>query len=94
LVLLCIAEDPDVRMGDVARRLEMTERSVQSIVADLVEAGYLKRTRVGRRNHYDIDQAMPMRHLETQHRQLGDLLALLAHRRDGSSSSFRRRGPH
>jgi predicted transcriptional regulator len=80
LVLLCIAEDPGVRMADVARRLGLTERAVQGIVADLADAGYLRRTRVGRRNHYDVDTSMPLRHLETQHRQLGELLALLKHR--------------
>ena len=80
LVLLCIAEDPGVRMIDVASRLGITERSVQGIVADLVNAGYVTRTRVGRRNQYDVDTSMPMRHLETQHRRLGDLLTLLQHR--------------
>jgi predicted transcriptional regulator len=78
LVLLCIAEDPDQRMSDIATRLAITERSVVGIVADLADAGYVTRTRVGRRNHYDIDTSLPMRHLETQHRQLGELVALLA----------------
>jgi uncharacterized membrane protein len=93
LVLLCIAEDPGVRMAEVAGRLGLTERAVQGIVADLADAGYLRRTRVGRRNHYDVDTSMPLRHLETQHRQLGELLALLKHRSSraraagGSSSS-------
>jgi DNA-binding MarR family transcriptional regulator len=79
LVLLCIAEDPGMRIADVAQRLQITERAVHAIVADLVESGYLTRTRVGRRNQYQIDRRMPLRHLETQHRLLGDLLALLFH---------------
>lgn len=78
LVLLCIAGDPDVRIADIAARLALTERGVQGIVHDLVEVGYLTRSRVGRRNHYQVNRKMPLRHLETQHRQLGDLLALLA----------------
>jgi predicted transcriptional regulator len=82
LVLLRIAEDPDVRMSDIADRLGISERSVQAVVADLVDAGYLTRTRVGRRNHYHIADDLPLRHLETQHRQLGDLLALLVPRSD------------
>jgi predicted transcriptional regulator len=82
LVLLCIAEDPSVRMVEVAERVGITQRAVQGIVADLVDAGYLTRSRVGRRNHYDINRDMPLRHLETRHRQLGELLSLLAtHRR-------------
>jgi DNA-binding MarR family transcriptional regulator len=78
LVLLCIAENPDVRMSEVAERVGVTERAVQRLVADLVDAGYLVRTRRGRRNHYAISREMPLRHLETQHRQLGELLALLS----------------
>lgn len=77
LVLLCIARDSDARITDVADRLGLTERSVQGIVGDLVDAGYLARERVGRRNHYRIDRALPLRHLETQHQQLGALLRLL-----------------
>jgi DNA-binding MarR family transcriptional regulator len=79
VVLLCIAEDPAVRMSDVADRVGVTERAVQRIVADLVAAGYLERTRVGRRNHYLINEDLPLRHLETQHQRLGELLNLLQH---------------
>ncbi len=78
LVLLCIAEDPGIRMSDVAKRIGVTERAVQGIVGDLEKAGYLQRTRVGRRNHYEIHNEMPLRHLQTQHKQLGDLLGLIA----------------
>jgi DNA-binding MarR family transcriptional regulator len=80
LVLLCISEDPDVRMTDIADRLAITERAVQRIVAELVEAGYLIRTKIGRRNHYRVDMSLRMRHLETQHRRLGEFLDLLRKR--------------
>jgi DNA-binding IclR family transcriptional regulator len=78
LVLLCVAEDPSIRIADVAKRVGITERSVQGILSDLVDQGYVTRTRVGRRNHYKIDRQMPLRHLETQHHRLGELLALLS----------------
>ena len=78
LVLLCIAEDPGIRMADVAKRIGVTERAVQGIVGDLEKAGYLQRSRVGRRNHYEIHNEMPLRPLQTQHKQLGDLLSLIA----------------
>ena len=78
LVLLCIAEDPNMRVSDVAERVGITPRAVQGIVSDLVDAKYLTRTRVGRRNLYRINRDMPLRHLETRHRQLGELLGLLA----------------
>jgi predicted transcriptional regulator len=53
-VLVCIARDPEIRLRDVAVSVGITERAAQSIVADLVEAGYLSRERVGRRNRYDV----------------------------------------
>jgi DNA-binding MarR family transcriptional regulator len=82
LVLLCIAEDPGARMTEIAGRVGITERAVQKLVGDLVDGGYLRRTRVGRRNHYEINRRMPLRHLETQHRKLGELLTLLSSRHD------------
>lgn len=84
LVLLCIARDPEVRMTDVAARVGVTERRVQSIVAELVTTGYVTRSRRGRRNRYEIDGARPLRHLETEHRRLGELLSLLSPNTAGS----------
>ena len=51
-VLLRIAQDPDVRLSDVAQIVGITERAAQRIVADLVDADIIDRRRVGRRNHY------------------------------------------
>ncbi|MCL4242122.1 MAG: winged helix-turn-helix domain-containing protein [Dehalococcoidia bacterium] len=76
-VLLCIAADPGVRLRDVAEKVGITERAAQRIVADLVEAGYLTRTRVGRRNQYEIHPELPLRHPVEQAREAGDLVRLL-----------------
>lgn len=78
LVLICLEEDPESRIADVAARLGLTERRVQAIVADLLHEGYLERSRVGRRNVYQVHREMRLRHPETQHRTLGDLLDLIA----------------
>lgn len=63
LVLLCIAEDPRVRIRDIATRVDITERAAQRIVADLIETGYVTRRRDGRRNEYavrtDLRLALP-----------------------------------
>lgn len=76
-VLVCIAEEPDVRGRDIAERVGITERSAQAIVADLVAEGYVERTRQGRRNHYAINRDAPLRHpLEHDH-TVGDLLVTL-----------------
>jgi predicted transcriptional regulator len=60
LALLCIAENPGVRMRDIAAQIQITERAAQRIVADLIEAGYLDRERVGRRNRYTIQTGLPI----------------------------------
>ena len=60
LALLCIAQDPGIRMRDIAANVEITERAAQRIVADLVETGYLDRERVGRRNRYTVRTNLPI----------------------------------
>ncbi len=59
-VLLCIAEDPQARMRDIATTVDITERAAQRIVADLVEHGYVERTREGRRNSYTVRTELPV----------------------------------
>jgi DNA-binding IclR family transcriptional regulator len=54
-VLACIAADPNVRLRDIAATVGITERTVAQIVGDLEQAGYLTRTRIGRRNRYQLD---------------------------------------
>lgn len=61
-VLLALDRDPEARLRDVAATCHLTERTVQAVVADLVEAGYLTRVRDGRRNHYQITQGAKFRH--------------------------------
>lgn len=74
---MCIASDPGIRGRDIAERVGITERSAQSIVADLVDAGYLTRERVGRRNHYEINPDLPLRHPVEQDNQVIELLRLV-----------------
>lgn len=76
-VLLCIASDPTIRGRDIAERVGITERSAQSIVADLVEAGYLTREKVGRRNHYEVHADQPLRHPVEQGNSVAELLRLV-----------------
>jgi DNA-binding IclR family transcriptional regulator len=76
-VLLCIADDPDVRLRDIAAKVGITERAAQRILADLIEAGYVGRTRVGRRNRYTIDPEAAMRHELQDGHEIGPVLELL-----------------
>lgn len=58
----------------VASAVGITERAVQRIVAELEDAGYLTRTKVGRKNEYFIKGDAPLRHPLEAHRSLDDLL--------------------
>jgi DNA-binding IclR family transcriptional regulator len=79
-VLLCLAESPDIRLRDVAARVGITERAAQRILAELVDAGYVTTTRIGRRNRYTIDREHAMRHTAQVGYDIGALLeALPAH---------------
>jgi DNA-binding IclR family transcriptional regulator len=60
-VLVCIAQDPDVRLRDIAASLGITERSVFGIVTDLTSAGYVLKDKDGRRNRYRVQVHVPLR---------------------------------
>jgi DNA-binding transcriptional ArsR family regulator len=53
---------------------------VQRIIADLEEAGFLERERIGRQNRYRIRTDQALRHPIEAHRTVGDLVGLI-HRR-------------
>jgi DNA-binding MarR family transcriptional regulator len=76
-VLICIAEDPGVRLREIGERAGITERAAHRIVGELVDAGYVSRRRIGRRNHYTIRSDMPVPDSVARNRRVGDLLAAL-----------------
>ena len=76
-VLLCLAEEPDLRLREAAGRIGITERAVQRIVTDLEDAGIVTRSREGRRNHYAINEDAPLRHPNDAHVTVGAFLRLL-----------------
>jgi DNA-binding transcriptional regulator PaaX len=73
-VMVCIAQQPDIRLSEIGQKVGIGERAVHRIVHELIEAGYLTSTKVGRRNVYQLDLERPLRHpLESSHR-LGAIL--------------------
>ena len=76
-VLTCIAEDPGIRLRDIAVKVGITERAAHRILSELVEEGYVRRERHGRRNRYTIVVDLRMRHPLVQHREIGELLEIL-----------------
>ena len=76
-VLICLALNPDLTLREVAERVGITERAAHRIVSELEAEGALVRERHGRRNHYQVDEAFPLRHPLECHNSVGLLLDLL-----------------
>ena len=77
-VLVEIAGNPRARIRDISSTVGLTERTVQAIVADLEAAGYLTRTRTGRRTRYTVNPDSQFRHSAQKGLRVGPLLALLS----------------
>jgi IclR helix-turn-helix domain len=94
LVLLCIARDPQSRARDIADQVGITERATQRILADLIADRYVTRTKVGRRNQYEVNPDGHLRHPVFRDLSIGPLIGVL--NRDGASRSpdGRRRPSH
>jgi hypothetical protein len=92
-VLVEIARNPDARIRDISPVVDLTERSVQAIVADLEAAGYLTRTRIGRRTRYSVDPDSPFRHSAQGGLRVGPLLDLLTAMADVDAPAPAKAGP-
>jgi hypothetical protein len=76
-VLLCIANDPAVRLREIGETVGITERAAHRIVGELAGAGYISRERRGRRNHYTVQHHLPLPDPLARGQRVGDLLAVL-----------------
>jgi DNA-binding MarR family transcriptional regulator len=76
-VLLCVARDPQSRARDIAAQVGITERAAQRILADLIAAGYITRTKLGRRNLYKINPQGHLRHPVFRDLSIGALIEVL-----------------
>ena len=77
-VLVEIARNARARIRDIAAAAGIAERTAQAIVADLEAAGYLTRTRAGRRTVYTVHLNRPFRHPAQDGHRVGPFLELLA----------------
>jgi predicted transcriptional regulator len=85
-VLVCIADEPGLRLRDISERVGITERAAHRIVAELADAGYITPERTGRRNTYVIHADVPLPDAVARKQKVGDLLAILASPRTLSHS--------
>ena len=75
-VLLVVRRDPHARLREIADAVGITERAVQLILGDLESGGYVRRTRMGRRNTYHV-LGGPLRHPLDHGRAVDDVLDAL-----------------
>lgn len=80
LVLECIHAEAELRLREIAANVGITVRAVANIVADLETAGYLTKSRDGRRNRYEVHTGLPLRHPRHRHRTVGDLIRFFTSR--------------
>ena len=85
-VLLCIADDPGIRLREIGERVGITERAAHRIVVELEQSGYVSRRREGRRNRYTISPRRRLPDPVVRGRRVGDLLGLVAGTPSGESS--------
>jgi predicted transcriptional regulator len=76
-VLLSIADDPGIRLREIGEAVGITERAAHRIVTELADAGYISRTRNGRRNQYTIQSHLALPDPLAREQKIGDLLAVL-----------------
>ncbi len=76
-VYFLLSLDENLVVREIALRVGITERSVLSIIQDLDLAGYIKREKIGRSNHYKIVGKKNLRHPLESNVQLKDLVDLV-----------------
>jgi len=80
LVLAAIARHPRSTARDLGDDVGITERTAHKIIIDLESAGYITKTKVGRKNKYTIHPDMPLAE-EATDAAVGELLVMLGWKR-------------
>ncbi len=78
IALICLTREPDLTLRQIGDGIGLTERATHRIVSDLVDQGYVHRTREGRRNRYEIQPDALIEDPVLDGRRVGELLMLLA----------------
>ncbi|MGE0598826.1 MAG: helix-turn-helix transcriptional regulator [Dehalococcoidia bacterium] len=76
-VLICIMQNPNIRLSEIAERVGITQRTAFAIVTDLVDGGYVSKVKQGRRNAYEVHPELPFRHPIEGHSAIRALFDIL-----------------
>ena len=72
--LLFVAEHSTATVREIGDAVGITERSAARILHDLREEGYVVASRVGRRNSYELESTLPLRHRAGKEHSVAQLL--------------------
>ena len=75
-VLILLSQNPEIRLRDVASKVGITERAATGIINDLVDSGYVHRTKDGRRNRYTVHKNQHFRHPQEANHSIDELLRI------------------
>ncbi len=81
IVLAYIAKHPESTTRVIASAVNLTERTVHKIIAELEAEKYIERRRVGRNNEYHINSHTGLRHETTRDITVEDFLKVPGWRR-------------
>lgn len=84
-VLVCIAQNTNIRISEIADLVGIGERGTHRIVSDLVRDGYVIRRRDGRRNTYTVDFSRPLRHPLERNHSIGEFFNVFVEKSHSSS---------
>jgi predicted ArsR family transcriptional regulator len=76
-ILFYVAAHPRATGLEISNAIGIQERTVRRDIDMLVRDGYLQKELVGRTNHYQVDQHMPLRRPGMTDLKVGDLLKSL-----------------
>jgi DNA-binding transcriptional ArsR family regulator len=79
-VWVLVAREGAITAEHLAQRLGIAVRSVQRVLRDLEQAGYLVKHKEGRRNRYEVLLDKPMRHRGLRTLPVGEVLGAFLHR--------------
>ena len=75
-VLLAVAQNPDLRVREIAEATGITERYAYRVLGDLQSAGYVDRVRNGRCNLYRVNPDLPLGDPVVEPQSLSELLRI------------------
>jgi predicted transcriptional regulator len=74
VVLSILADNPRVTALEIAGRIGVTERAARKLIAELYNAGYIRKKKEGRRVKYSINTDQPLRQETHEKIAIGSLL--------------------